>query len=184
MKEKKYSIIERILKDDNVVMAINNNIETVLDYIPEIKHMKGYKEKDSNLDLWNHTLLTLFNSDEDIEVRLALLLHDIGKPFSYKKNKVLEDRPHEEVSAEMSSHILKRLGYEDEKIKRITYLVANHNTRIEDNLILDNIRLAIKLYKVQYCNILAHSQNKQEKGKKYLTRIKQRIKIEETRLDY
>ena len=63
MKEKKYNIIEGILKEDNVVMAINNNIETVLDYIPEIKYMNGYKEKDSNLDLWNHTLLTLFNSE-------------------------------------------------------------------------------------------------------------------------
>ena len=48
MKEKKYNIIEGILKEDNVVMAINNNIETVLDYIPEIKYMNGYKEKDSN----------------------------------------------------------------------------------------------------------------------------------------
>ena len=32
-------------------------------------------------DVWNHTKTVLKNSKPDKEIRLALLLHDIGKPF-------------------------------------------------------------------------------------------------------
>ena len=184
--ERDYDFLERILKDDNVVMAINNNMEKIEFYIPEIKHMKNFNQKDpeQHLDLWNHTLLSLYNSENDIDVRLALLLHDIGKPFSYQEGKTRKYHEHEKISSLLAKKILERLGYSEQKIKTITFLIKNHDKRIDEKLILENTPLAIKLYQVQSSNISAHNPKKIEDQEKYLVRIKQRIKIEETRLYY
>ena len=43
------------------------------------------------------------------DIRLCLLLHDIGKPFSYQGEEVRHFRNHAAVSANMSKIILKRL---------------------------------------------------------------------------
>ena len=77
--------LSEILMRENVVASINQNIDKLLYFIPELKCMMGFQEKESNynLDLWNRTLLSLFNSEADLDVRLVILLRDIGKPFLY-----------------------------------------------------------------------------------------------------
>ncbi len=49
---------------------------------------------------------------------LALLFHDIAKPINIGG--------HEIIGAEMASSIMHRLGYEDEEIEPVTFLVRNH----------------------------------------------------------
>ena len=70
---------------DNVVECINNNLDYLLVLVPEIQYMIGFEHKHPHhhLDVWNHTLLALSLSQNDFDIRLCLLLHDIGKPFSY-----------------------------------------------------------------------------------------------------
>lgn len=78
-------LLESILTSDNVVDSINNNLDNLFRIIPEAKYMVGFKHNHPHhhLDVWNHTLLAISMSPNIIIVRLALLLHDIGKPFSY-----------------------------------------------------------------------------------------------------
>ena len=75
-----------ILMADNIVESINENLDYLLQIIPEIKYMIGFDHKHPHhhLDVWKHTLLALSNSQQIFDVRLTLLLHDIGKPFSYQ----------------------------------------------------------------------------------------------------
>ena len=45
-----------------------------------------HKNKYHNLDVWEHTLKAFSISDNDIDVRLTLILRHIGKPHSYQED--------------------------------------------------------------------------------------------------
>ncbi|MGE5458067.1 MAG: HD domain-containing protein [Methanococcaceae archaeon] len=49
---------------------------------------------------------------------LAVLLHDIAKPISLSG--------HEIIGAEIASSVMYRLGYEEEEVNRVSFLVENH----------------------------------------------------------
>ena len=166
-----------ILLAEDVVLAIKNNMDYLLDIIPELKYMMGFDHKHPHhhLDVWNHTLYALSLSNRDFEVRLALLLHDIGKPFSYQEGDVRHFKNHPEVSMKMTEDILRRLGFNRNDIKKICYLVKNHDNPITDDQINDDYDLVLKLYDVQYCDALAHHPDKLEKRKKYLNDIKKKL---------
>ena len=166
--------LEELLTEDNIVTRINTNINTLLFFIPEINYMRGFDQKHPyhNYDLWNHTLLALYYAEvfsyNDFDTRLALLLHDIGKPFSYQEGKVRSYPNHNIVSAKMAYTILKRLGYKEDYINTIIYLIKNHDKTISEVLIKNSPELAQKLYQVQRCDILAHSPKYADKRLDYL----------------
>ena len=72
----------------------------------------------------------------NLAVRLALLLHDLGKPAAawrdaagrlhYHANPALGKRAHEEIGAEMASHVLARLRYPTELRARVRRIVREH----------------------------------------------------------
>lgn len=162
--------LETILLSDNIVDTINDNIDYLLDEIPEIKYMIGFPHNHPHhhLNVWDHTLLALSLSKKDFDVRLTLLLHDIGKPFSYQDEEVRHFRGHAKVSANMSRNILNRLNFDDDYIDKICYLIENHDTKINDEQINNNYDLCLKLLEVQKCDALAHHPDKLDKRIDYL----------------
>lgn len=169
--------LDDILLSDNVVECINNNLDYLLVLVPEIQYMIGFDQKHPHhhLDVWNHTLLALSLSQNDFDIRLCLLLHDIGKPFSYQEGEVRHFKGHAETSSKIARVILKRLNYPSGYIEYICYLVLYHDTPITDDFIKNNRELAIKLYKIQYCDALAHNPLKLEKRKEYLDSVQKRL---------
>lgn len=169
--------LQEILTDDVVVASIKNNLDYLLEIIPELKFMFGFSHKHPHhhLDVWNHTLLALELSDNDFEIRLVLLLHDIGKPFSYQDGEVRHFNNHPNVSSKMSNTILKRLGFDEEFIKEVCFLIKYHDAPITDKDIIKDKNLAYKRYKIQYSDALAHHPDKLEKRKKYLESIKEKL---------
>lgn len=166
-----------ILLSDDVVFPIRYNISYLLDKIPEIKYMMGFDQKNPHhhLDVWNHTLLALSLSKKDFDVRICLLLHDIGKPFSYTDGDVRHFDGHAKVPSLMSVDILKRLGYSDDYIKYICFLIRHHDMPINDNMIKNNYEACCKLYEIQRCDALAHHPDMLEKRKRYLDKVKEKI---------
>ena len=124
-----------------------------------------------HLDVWNHTLFALNMSKCDFDIRLSLLLHDIGKPYSYQDEEIRHFKNHALVSSNMTKQILKRLGYKDDYINYICYLIENHDTAITTEQINNNYELCLKLYEIQRCDALAHHPNMLEKRKEYLNQI-------------
>lgn len=108
----------------------------------------------------------------DYEVRLALLLHDIGKPHCYTEGDIRHYHGHPTVSKDMTFKILNRLGYDEVFVNKICYLVEYHDMPISLKQVLDNKELLYKRYLVQYCDIYAHNPLKLEKRVKYLKRVK------------
>ena len=159
-----------ILTSNNILESINNNLDYLISIIPEIKNMIGFKHNHPHhhLDVFNHTLLALFLSENDFDIRLALLLHDIGKPFSYQDEEVRHFHNHANVSSNISRIILKRLGFKEEYIEEICYLIKYHDTPITIKQIENNYDLSYKLYKIQTCDALAHNPTKLKKRKEYL----------------
>lgn len=83
-------------------------------------------------DVWSHTLAVLEACEPDATLRLAALLHDIGKPsvFSVDKNAVGHFYGHATVGAAMTERILRRLRYDGQTVRRVTQLVRWHDREL------------------------------------------------------
>lgn len=166
--------LKNILLTIDVVESINNNIDLLFSIIPELSYMVGFDQKHPHhhLDVWNHTLLALSISKNDFDIRISLLLHDIGKPFSYQDEEIRHFRHHAITSKIISYNILKRIGFNDDFINKICYLIEKHDTLILLEDVEKNYELEYKRYEIQRCDALAHNPEKLDKRLKYLNKTK------------
>ena len=159
LKKENRIILKNILLSDDIESAIRENEEFIFSIIPELKAEKGFDQKSKYhcYDVWDHTICALKNSSKDLDLRLALLFHDIGKPYCYTEdNGVRHFKGHAIKSGELAPIILDRLGYKD--IDDIIFLISNHATTIkEENVNEDNIFLYKKLLCMQYCDASAYA---------------------------
>ena len=153
-----YMDLESILTSDNIEEEIRYNEDYIFSLIPELKYEVGFDQKHPHhsLDVWNHTIKALKHLEPNFELRLIVLLHDIGKPFSYQDGEdgVRHFKGHAKKSREISEGILTRLNIEPKE--EILYVIENHDTPIDTNTI-KNRELEIKRLKVQYADAYAHS---------------------------
>ena len=175
--------LEHILMPENIFGRLplkEEDKETVLRIIPELQDEIGFKQNNPwhIYDVWEHTLAALERSNSDLEIRLTMLLHDIGKPYSYQEDgEIRHFKGHASKSAEISKTILKRLGYDEEEINRICYLISNHATIINpDSVNYNNLDLTNKLLKVQYYDAYAYNPQYGIPMMKKLEETKQKIK--------
>lgn len=166
--------LETILLNDNIINSIYQNLDDLLKIIPELKAMINFNHKHPHhhLDVFNHTLLALSLSPNDFTIRLALLLHDIGKPFCFtEENNVRHYPNHGTVSSMIVRSILTRLKFDNEYIEVICNLIAQHDEKITINDIKENYDFCYILYQIQYCDALAHHPLKLERRIAYLKEI-------------
>lgn len=158
---------------------IEENMDFVREQIPEVINMIGFEHRHPHhhLDVWNHTLEVVKNiGTTDLESRMAALLHDIGKPFSYQDEEVRHFHGHPEVSSQMSETILKRLGYDDTFIKNVCYLVRTHDTVIDPNNLDNSYKMVMKRLRLQYADARAHTPSKVQKRINFLDEISEKLK--------
>jgi tRNA nucleotidyltransferase (CCA-adding enzyme) len=121
----------KILESDKTyegIMMLHNT--KLLQYIlPELENsFKVDQNRHHIYDVFKHSVLSMkFCPNPDWQVRLAALLHDIGKPATKKFiNSEATFYNHEIVGAKITQKILSRLKFSNEDIERITNLVKNH----------------------------------------------------------
>ena len=170
--------LEEILTSEDVVNEIKEHLDYILEEIPELRFSIGFPQNHPHhhLDVWNHTLLALSFSNNDLLTRLTLLLHDIGKPFSYQDAEVRHFHGHAEVSSTMANIILNRLGYDEEFINKTCYLIKYHDTALTEEDLNNDLDLAILRLHIQECDSKAHHPNYQEKRLKYVENTQKLIK--------
>ena len=176
-------MIYKILMSKNRldVDYLESKKDEIFSIIPELKEEEGFDQKNNwhSYDVWKHTEVALSNSNFDFEERLSLLLHDIGKLFSYQDDgEIRHFKGHAEKSAEISEVILEKLGYDKNMINRIIFLIKNHSKVIDvENIDENNIELIKKLLNIQYCDAKAYNPEKIELVLQRLDEIKEKIKI-------
>ncbi|APQ75397.1 CCA tRNA nucleotidyltransferase [Clostridium botulinum] len=125
----------KILVSSQPVYGIKNIVElNLMDYIiPELKICVGFKQHNihHDKDVYEHILSVVENVPNKLELRLAALLHDIGKPkcFSIGDNGQGHFYGHQKISADMTKDILKRLKFDNKTIDKVDKLVYNHMAR-------------------------------------------------------
>ncbi|NFB58270.1 HD domain-containing protein [Clostridium botulinum] len=125
----------KILVSSQPVYGIKNIVElNLMDYIiPELKVCVGFKQHNihHDKDVYEHILSVVENVPNKLELRLAALLHDIGKPkcFSIGDNGQGHFYGHQKISADMTKDILKRLKFDNKTIDKVDKLVYNHMAR-------------------------------------------------------
>lgn len=98
--------------------------------LPEVAAMKGVEqppEYHPEGDVWTHTLLMLgLMRDPSPSLAWGVLLHDVGKPPTFRLAERIRFDRHAPVGAEMAERILKRLRCSRELVHRVTELVRRH----------------------------------------------------------
>lgn len=97
--------------------------------LPEVAAMQGVEQSGYHVyDVFDHTMHALDASPPDLLTRLAVLLHDVGKPPTHV---VADDgrhtfHGHPAVGASMTEEILGRMRFSTEEIRQTAALVRLH----------------------------------------------------------
>ncbi len=103
--------------------------------LPEITGLKGVTQSAEfhpEGDVWIHTLLMLQGLPAGVSRNLAwgVLLHDVGKPATFRPASVTGDRirfdGHVDVGVQLAGNICKRLKFSNEDTEQVQALIANH----------------------------------------------------------
>ena len=97
--------------------------------IPELLPMRGFDQHNPYhiYDIWEHTAAAVENAPPTVVLRLAALLHDVGKPPCF----TLDEGGghfygHATTGAEMADTILRRLRFDTATRERVVLLVREH----------------------------------------------------------
>jgi poly(A) polymerase len=100
------------------------------DLLPEVAAMKGVEQPPEfhpEGDVWVHTLLLLEKLDRPTPtLALGALLHDVGKPPTFRVADRIRFDGHVEAGVRLARGILNRLRFSREESAQVEALVANH----------------------------------------------------------
>ena len=97
---------------------------------PELLEGVGMEQnKWHSLDVWQHGMLCMDSCIGDPMLRIAALLHDVGKPRSREFSDKTKDwtfYDHDRIGAEIAEPICTRLKFSNEERARVVALVRHH----------------------------------------------------------
>ncbi len=125
----------KIVMSDNPMMGLNlcRKLGIIRFILPELEEGIGIDQNQAHsYDVWEHTLRSLQHGAEkkwSLDVRLATLLHDIGKPATRKWSDDKKDWTfygHDLVGSKIAKKALTRLHFSTKDIEKISTLVRWH----------------------------------------------------------
>jgi poly(A) polymerase len=99
--------------------------------LPEVARMKGVAQPlqfHPEGDVWTHTLLVLDQLQAGCSMTLAwgALLHDVGKPPTFKRAERIRFDGHVEMGEAIATEICRRFRFSNEETRQTLALIGNH----------------------------------------------------------
>lgn len=178
-KERQRDELVKLLMGKNAVEVLREYVSVVEWVLPELRPCVGLWQDNPYhcYDVYEHILhaLDAYEGD-DIKVKLALLLHDIGKPAtkSYSNDGSAFDDGfahyygHHIKGSDMAKEALTRLHFDNETIRDVTELVLHHDTRFAPSekavkRVMRNLGVeqTKRLLDVRFADVAAHTPHSQ-----------------------
>ena len=105
--------------------------------IPEIRQMEACDQNNIHhiYNVWEHCVRAAQSAPCDSILRLALILHDTGKPFTVSTDENGQNHfyGHADISADIAKRICRDLKLSNEDCHRVVTLVKYHDYPVENN---------------------------------------------------
>ena len=135
--------------DALVTLAVTGLMNSI---IPELMAGMGMMHYNKPMDVLEHNLIACKTVRNTLPLRLAALLHDVGKTQTAKKTeRGLEFPNHHTQSGIMAEDILRRLRFDAKTIRKVVLLINHHMFYYATDTPLSNLRKLIS--KVGWDNI-------------------------------
>lgn len=123
--------LKKLLCGKNVFNVLFEYKEIFAVIIPELENCFFFNQNNPHhiYDVYTHSVVALKNAPDDFIIRLALLLHDIGKPFCKTEGAdgYYHFKGHAQKSAELGEKILKGLKLDNKTINSVVSLIKYHS---------------------------------------------------------
>ncbi len=127
--------ISKFLTGKNIKKALLENYEIISEIIPEIKEMHAFNQNSKYhiYDVLEHTAVSVECIEPVLSLRLAMLLHDTGKPKTYSVDENGQGHfyGHAKISTEIAERFLTEYRFDNATRERVIALVKLHDTPIE-----------------------------------------------------
>jgi len=149
VKEELFKLLKSPHPYDGVLVFKNSGL--MAEILPEMEKAFGVEQKSPGrhhiYDVGEHLLKSLKNcKSPDPLVRFATLIHDIGKPATYKKltNGTITFYNHEVISTKIAENISDRLKFSNEEREKLITLVRWHQFTVDERQTDSAIRRFIR----------------------------------------
>ncbi len=154
----------------SILMEFSDVITTI---IPELAPCVGFKQNNPyhEYTVYDHIAHAVGNyRGDDISIKVALLLHDIGKPQCYTEDeKGGHFHGHSVPSHDLAEQVMRRLRFDNDTTNEVLDLVLYHDSVIEPTpktvrrwLNKIGTKRFMQLMDVRMADILAHTKGTQE----------------------
>jgi poly(A) polymerase len=145
------------------------------DILPEIAAMKGVEQPPQfhpEGDVWTHTLIMLEGlRDPTPTLALGVLLHDVGKPGTFRIADRIRFDGHVELGERIARDILTRLRFSNADVDQVLALIGNHmrfshvtemrDSKLKRMLRMDRFEEHLELHRLDCSSSHGHLDNYQ-----------------------
>lgn len=182
---------ERIQSELTRMLCGKGALDILLEYsdvmaviIPELEPCIGFNQNNKYhiYNVYDHIVHAVVNyKGDDISIKMALLLHDIGKPHCYTEDhNGGHFHGHGVISHKMARDVMERLRFDNKSKEEVLTLVLYHDAEIHPGVRsvkrwLNKIgpEMFSKLIEVRFADMYAHADvNREERIDKYFAMLK------------
>ena len=132
--ERIFSEFRRLICGKDAVRVLRDFPQVFWEFMPELQPMFGFQQHNPHHihDVWEHTLCAVENTPAGEALRLAALLHDVGKPDTFTRDEdgIGHFYGHAEASVGRAGKMLSRLKADNDTRNRVLTLVQYHGADI------------------------------------------------------
>ena len=132
--ERIWTELKKLAAGDQAAEVLRAYPDVIGVFWPEVLPMVGFDQRNRHhcYDVWEHTLHALAAVKPETELRLAMLLHDIGKPncFTVDEQGNGHFYGHPAESARLAAEMLRRLRADRATTETVVRLVSWHDRNI------------------------------------------------------